>query len=114
MRVKDPSTTSTGQSAMTPLVKPLLEAGFTEEDATHAILAICRYALGCALDEQQPIEGESMIDHDEDPFGSPAEGTYRIHTGSHGRPGPAGVKPSLSRRGFAGDRDYDRSARPSG
>ncbi|WP_410658889.1 TetR/AcrR family transcriptional regulator C-terminal domain-containing protein [Amycolatopsis sp. lyj-112] len=60
----------TEQSAMNPLIKPLLEAGFAEEDATHAILAISRYTLGCAIDEQQQADGESVTDHDEDPGAS--------------------------------------------
>ncbi|WP_181773943.1 TetR/AcrR family transcriptional regulator C-terminal domain-containing protein [Amycolatopsis pittospori] len=60
----------TEQSAMTPLIKPLLAAGFSEVDSTYAILAISRYTLGCAIDEQQYAEDESLIDHDEDPADS--------------------------------------------
>ncbi|WP_235213453.1 TetR/AcrR family transcriptional regulator C-terminal domain-containing protein [Amycolatopsis sp. MJM2582] len=67
----------TGRSAMTPLIKPLLRAGFAEEDATHAILAISRYTLGCAIDEQQHAEGG----HDEDPAASFEYGLARLIAG---------------------------------
>ncbi|AUI63908.1 TetR/AcrR family transcriptional regulator C-terminal domain-containing protein [Amycolatopsis sp. BJA-103] len=71
----------TGRSAMTPLVKPLREAGFTEEDATHAILAVSRYTLGCAIDEQQHVEGDSAVDHAEDPAASFEYGLARLIAG---------------------------------
>ncbi|WP_037308039.1 TetR/AcrR family transcriptional regulator C-terminal domain-containing protein [Amycolatopsis orientalis] len=67
----------TERSAMTPLIEPLLAAGFTEEDATHAILAISRYTLGCAIDEQQRAED----DHDEDPAASFEYGLSRLIAG---------------------------------
>ncbi|MEV6912161.1 TetR/AcrR family transcriptional regulator C-terminal domain-containing protein [Amycolatopsis sp. NPDC051071] len=71
----------TERSAMTPLIKPLLEAGFTEQDATHAILAISRYTLGCALDEQQHVESDSAVDHGEDPATSFEYGLSRLIAG---------------------------------
>ncbi|WP_409491252.1 TetR/AcrR family transcriptional regulator C-terminal domain-containing protein [Amycolatopsis sp. cmx-11-12] len=60
----------TEQSSMLPLIKPLLEAGFPEQDAVHAILAISRYTLGCAIDEQQHLDDEDGVEHHEDPAAS--------------------------------------------
>ncbi|MFC9255747.1 TetR/AcrR family transcriptional regulator C-terminal domain-containing protein [Amycolatopsis thailandensis] len=70
-------TRPTERSAMTPLIKPLLAAGFDEEDATYAILAISRYTLGCAIDEQQHAES----DHAEDPAASFEYGLARLIAG---------------------------------
>ncbi|MEV7553302.1 TetR/AcrR family transcriptional regulator C-terminal domain-containing protein [Amycolatopsis sp. NPDC089917] len=60
----------TEQSSMTPLIKPLLEAGFPEQDAVYAILTVSRYTLGCAIDEQQHVGDEGGIEHQEDPAAS--------------------------------------------
>lgn len=70
-----------GRPALIPVIKPLLEAGFTEEAATHAIRAVCRYTLGCAIDEQQHGDAEPAIEYDEDPAASFEYGLALLITG---------------------------------
>ncbi|KUN18487.1 TetR family transcriptional regulator [Streptomyces corchorusii] len=59
----------TDGSAMLPLIKPLVAAGFSEQDAVQAVLSVSRYTLGCAIDEQQRPP-EETTEHGEDPEAS--------------------------------------------
>lgn len=56
----------TDDSSMLPLIKPLVAAGFSEEDAVHAVLSVSRYTLGCAIDEQQRPDEEAPAESGED------------------------------------------------
>jgi TetR/AcrR family transcriptional regulator, tetracycline repressor protein len=71
----------TKSSPMSPLVKPLVSAGFSEQDAVHTILTISRYTLGCAVDEQPRDGSWTQTEQHGDPDASFEFGLRQIIAG---------------------------------